>query len=82
LSQPVFFLNVTDSVREVVPFRSARTGFQYFGLGKLDWDPRKGLSGYEYAVVVTRGGTVSHPNCERLGFGVDYSKVTVIKTLM
>jgi hypothetical protein len=48
----------------------------------LDWDPRKGLSGYEYAVVVTRGGTVSHPNCERLGFGVDYSKVTVIKTLM
>jgi ribosomal protein S18 acetylase RimI-like enzyme len=35
--------------------------------------------GYEYAVVVTQGGTTSQRNCERLGFRVSYSKVTVIK---
>jgi GNAT superfamily N-acetyltransferase len=33
----------------------------------------------EYAVVVTNGGTISQRNCERLGFRVAYSKVTVIK---
>jgi ribosomal protein S18 acetylase RimI-like enzyme len=38
-------------------------------------------AGCEYAVVVTQGGTVSQRNCERLGFGVAYSKVTVIKNL-
>lgn len=36
-------------------------------------------AGCEYAVVVTRGGTTSQRNCERLGFRVAYSKVTVIK---
>src|SRR5271165_362335 len=35
--------------------------------------------GCEYAVVVTNGGTISQRNCERLGFRVAYSKVTVIK---
>jgi ribosomal protein S18 acetylase RimI-like enzyme len=38
-------------------------------------------AGCEYAVVVTRGGTTSQRNCERLGFQVAYSKVTVIKNL-
>jgi len=36
-------------------------------------------AGCEYAVVVTQGGTASQRNCERLGFRVAYSKVTVIK---
>jgi ribosomal protein S18 acetylase RimI-like enzyme len=36
-------------------------------------------AGCEYAVVVTQGGTASQRNCERLGFNVAYSKVTVIK---
>ena len=38
-------------------------------------------AGCEYAVVVTQGGTTSQRNCERLGFQVAYSKVTVIKEL-
>jgi ribosomal protein S18 acetylase RimI-like enzyme len=38
-------------------------------------------AGCEYAVVVTQGGTPSQRNCERLGFRVAYSKVTVIKAL-
>ncbi len=38
-------------------------------------------AGCEYAVVVTRGGTTSQRNAERLGFRVAYSKVTVIKKL-
>ena len=38
-------------------------------------------AGCEYAVVVTQGGTTSQRNAERLGFQVDYSKVTVIKQL-
>jgi ribosomal protein S18 acetylase RimI-like enzyme len=38
-------------------------------------------AGCEYAVVVTRGGTTSQRNVERLGFRVAYSKVTVIKRL-
>lgn len=38
-------------------------------------------AGCEYAVVVTNGGTISQRNCERLGFRVAYSKVTVIKQL-
>ena len=37
--------------------------------------------GCEYAVVVTQGGTTSQRNCERLGFRVAYSKVTVIREL-
>jgi predicted N-acetyltransferase YhbS len=36
-------------------------------------------AGCEYAVVVTQGGSASQRNCERLGFRVAYSKVTVIK---
>jgi GNAT superfamily N-acetyltransferase len=36
-------------------------------------------AGCEYAVVVTQGGTPSQRNCERLGFRMAYSKVTVIK---
>lgn len=36
-------------------------------------------AGCEYAVVVTQGGSPSQRNCERLGFQVAYSKVTVIK---
>jgi len=38
-------------------------------------------AGCEYAVVVTQGGSASQRNCERLGFRVAYSKVTVIKNL-
>jgi ribosomal protein S18 acetylase RimI-like enzyme len=38
-------------------------------------------AGCEYAVVVTQGGSASQRNCERLGFRVAYSKVTVIKEL-
>ncbi|MGA2644212.1 MAG: GNAT family N-acetyltransferase [Candidatus Sulfotelmatobacter sp.] len=36
-------------------------------------------AGCEYAVVVTQGGSTSQRNCERLGFSVAYSKVTVIR---
>jgi len=36
-------------------------------------------AGCEYAVVVTQGGSTSQRNCERLGFRVAYSKVTVVK---
>jgi hypothetical protein len=38
-------------------------------------------AGCEYAVVVTQGGSASQRNCERLGFRVAYSKVTVIRKL-
>ncbi len=38
-------------------------------------------AGCEYAVVVTQGGSASQRNCERLGFRVAYSKVTVLKEL-
>ncbi|HEY1660687.1 MAG TPA: GNAT family N-acetyltransferase, partial [Candidatus Sulfotelmatobacter sp.] len=38
-------------------------------------------AGCEFAVVVTQGGTISQRNCERLGFRVAYSKVTVIREL-
>jgi ribosomal protein S18 acetylase RimI-like enzyme len=38
-------------------------------------------AGAEYAAVVTQGGTISQRNCERLGFRVAYSKITVIKEL-
>ena len=38
-------------------------------------------AGCEYAVIVTQGGTTSQRNCERLGFRVAYSKVTVLKKL-
>ena len=38
-------------------------------------------AGCEYAVVVTQGGSASQRNCERLGFRVAYSKVTLIKEL-
>ena len=36
-------------------------------------------AGCEFAVVVTQGGTISQRNCERIGFRVAYSKVTVVK---
>jgi len=39
-------------------------------------------AGCEYAVVVTQGGSASQRNCERLGFRVAYSKVTVIKNVV
>jgi N-acetylglutamate synthase-like GNAT family acetyltransferase len=39
-------------------------------------------AGCEYAVVVTNGGSDSQRNCERLGFRLAYSKVTVIKQLV
>jgi ribosomal protein S18 acetylase RimI-like enzyme len=39
-------------------------------------------AGCEYAVVLTQGGTPSQRNCERLGFRVAYSKVTVIKSFV
>jgi GNAT superfamily N-acetyltransferase len=35
--------------------------------------------GCEIAIIVTRAGTVSQRNCERLGFRVAYSKATLIK---
>jgi GNAT superfamily N-acetyltransferase len=38
-------------------------------------------AGCEYAVVVTQGGTISQRNCERLGFRMAYSKVTVVREL-
>lgn len=38
-------------------------------------------SGCEIAMIVTRGGTASQRNCERLGFRVAYSKATVVKNL-
>jgi ribosomal protein S18 acetylase RimI-like enzyme len=38
-------------------------------------------AGCEYAVVVTQGGTASQRNCERMGFRVAYSKVTLMKYL-
>jgi GNAT superfamily N-acetyltransferase len=38
-------------------------------------------AGCEYAAIVTQGGTTSQRNCERLGFRVAYSKVTVIREL-
>jgi ribosomal protein S18 acetylase RimI-like enzyme len=38
-------------------------------------------AGCEYAVVVTQGGTISQRNCQRLGFRVAYSKVTVIREM-
>jgi ribosomal protein S18 acetylase RimI-like enzyme len=38
-------------------------------------------AGCEYAVVVTQGGSASQRNCERLGFRVAYSKVTVIRQM-
>jgi ribosomal protein S18 acetylase RimI-like enzyme len=38
-------------------------------------------AGCEFAVVVTRGGTTSERNCQRLGFEIAYSKATVIKNV-
>jgi ribosomal protein S18 acetylase RimI-like enzyme len=38
-------------------------------------------AGCDLAVVVTQGGTISQRNCERLGFRVAYSKVTLFKKL-
>jgi hypothetical protein len=38
-------------------------------------------AGCEIAIIVTRGGTVSQRNCERLGFRVAYSKATLVKSL-
>jgi len=67
--------------------------FALFGAGTLPDFRKRGIqtallrtrlkvaaeAGCEYAVVVTRGGTVSERNCLRLGFRVAYSKATVIK---
>lgn len=66
-----------------------------FGAGTLPEYRRRGLqtallrtrmavaakAGCEYAVIVTRGGTTSQHNAERLGFGVAYSKATLVKQL-
>ncbi|MGB8987387.1 MAG: GNAT family N-acetyltransferase [Candidatus Sulfotelmatobacter sp.] len=64
----------------------AGTSVEYRGRGLQTALLRVRLSaaaeaGCEYAVVVTQGGTPSQRNCERLGFQVAYSKVTVIKQL-
>ena len=67
--------------------------FALFGAGTLPDFRKRGIqtallrtrlkfsaeAGCEYAVVVTRGGTISERNCMRLGFRVAYSKATVIK---
>ena len=37
--------------------------------------------GCEFAVIVTRGGTTSQRNAERVGFRVAYSKATLVKTI-
>jgi len=66
-----------------------------FGAGTLPEYRRRGLQtallrtrmavaaqeGCEYAVIVTRGGTTSQHNAERLGFRVAYSKATLVKEL-
>ena len=66
-----------------------------FGAGTLPQYRRRGIqtallrrrmqegarAGCEFAVTVTRGGTTSQHNAERLGFWVAYSKATVIKTV-
>ncbi|MBZ5570303.1 MAG: GNAT family N-acetyltransferase [Acidobacteriia bacterium] len=66
-----------------------------FGAGTLPEFRRRGLqtallrkrmavaakAGCEYAVIVTRGGTTSQHNAERLGFRVAYSKATLVKEL-
>ena len=66
-----------------------------FGAGTLRDYRRRGLqtallrrrmqaaaaAGCEYAVIVTRGGTTSQHNAERLGFGLAYSKATMVKEL-
>ena len=67
--------------------------FALFGAGTLPEFRKQGIqtallrtrlkvaaeAGCEYAVVVTRGGTISERNCIRLGFRIAYSKATVIK---
>lgn len=64
-----------------------------FGAGTLPEFRRRGIqmallgarlslaaeAGVDTAVIVTQGGTASQRNCERMGFRVAYSKVTVIK---
>ena len=66
-----------------------------FGAGTLSEYRRRGLqttllrtrmavaaeAGCEYAVIVTRGGTTSQHNAERVGFAVAYSKATLVKNL-
>jgi ribosomal protein S18 acetylase RimI-like enzyme len=66
--------------------RGAGTSAEYRGRGLQMALLRARLAaaanaGCEYAVVVTQGGTASQRNCERLGFRVAYSKVTVIKQM-
>jgi len=67
--------------------------FALFGAGTLPEFRNRGIqtallrtrlkaaaqAGCEYAVVITRGGTISERNCLRLGFRIAYSKATVIK---
>ena len=38
--------------------------------------------GCEFAAIVTRGGTTSQRNAERLGFRVAYSKATLVKNIL
>jgi ribosomal protein S18 acetylase RimI-like enzyme len=63
----------------------AGTGVEFRGRGLQTTLLRKRMAaaaeaGCEYAVVVTQGGSPSQRNCERIGFRVAYSKVTVIKS--
>ena len=67
--------------------------FALFGAGTLPDFRKRGIqtallrtrlkaaadAGCEYAVVITRGGTISERNCIRLGFRIAYSKATVMK---
>jgi ribosomal protein S18 acetylase RimI-like enzyme len=67
--------------------------FALFGAGTLPEFRNRGIqtallrtrlkaaaqAGCEYAVVITRGGTISERNCLRLGFRIAYSKATVIR---
>jgi len=79
---------------DVPPDVSIQRGiFALFGAGTLPEFRNRGIqtallrtrlkaaaqAGCEYAVVITRGGTISERNCLRLGFRIAYSKATVIK---
>lgn len=73
-------------VHRVFTLCGAGTALEYRGRGLQTALLRTRLAaaaeaGCEYAVVVTQGGSASQRNCERLGFRLAYSKVTVIKEL-
>ena len=81
---------IAAAAGRVIPERRV---FALFGAGTLPEYRGRGIqtallrtrmkaaaeSGCELAVVVTRGGTTSERNCNRLGFRIAYSKATVIK---